>query len=319
MTNNPPIAMKPLTIFEHVFCYITLGLICGWYQFLLVSVPICLYYTYRGSLIPRIILALGVILTITPLTHKPWRPFTRSWIFRLWIKYFDMEFFPSEEKIDGREHKFICFEFPHGVFPIGQLLSAYCVDDVWPGETICGTGADIIFKVPVMRQIMAWVGTHPASRKNITKILGKGYHCAVIPGGIAEMFLISETEEHIFLRPRKNTVKAAIQEGAHIIPVFFFGNSKLFTIVTGQGSDSWLARLSRRLRMSLFFFYGRHYLPVPYRHPLRMVTGDIVRVTKIENPTDEQVAEVHDKVIAAVQKLYDTKKPDWETRPLVIS
>ena len=39
---------------------------------------------------------------------------------------------------------------------------------------ITGTGADIIFKIPVMRQIMAWIGTMPAKRKNITKIFEKG-------------------------------------------------------------------------------------------------------------------------------------------------
>ena len=39
---------------------------------------------------------------------------------------------------------------------------------------ITGTGADIIFKIPVMRQIMAWIGTMPAKRKNITKTFEKG-------------------------------------------------------------------------------------------------------------------------------------------------
>ena len=39
---------------------------------------------------------------------------------------------------------------------------------------IAGTGADIIFKIPVMRQILSWIGTMPAKRKNITKIFEKG-------------------------------------------------------------------------------------------------------------------------------------------------
>jgi len=36
---------------------------------------------------------------------------------------------------------------------------------------------------------MAWIGTQRANRKNITKILDAGYHLAILPGGIAEMFL----------------------------------------------------------------------------------------------------------------------------------
>lgn len=60
-------------------------------------------------------------------------------------------------------------------------------------------------------------------------------------------------------------------------------------------------------------------LPVPFRQPLRMVTGDIVLVKKNSSPSEEEINEVLDRVIAAVSRLYDTKKPEWETRPLVIT
>ena len=35
----------------------------------------------------------------------------------------------------------------------------------------------------------------------------------MIPGGIAEMYLVSDKTEGLFLKKRQNTVKAAIQEG----------------------------------------------------------------------------------------------------------
>jgi hypothetical protein len=47
------------------------------------------------------------------------------------------------------------YEFPHGIFPMGQFLSVYYVDKLFPGHAVCGTGADVIFKIPVMRHIMA--------------------------------------------------------------------------------------------------------------------------------------------------------------------
>lgn len=48
--------------------------------------------------------------------------------------------------------------------------------------------------------------------------------------------------------------------------MFFFGNSKLFNIIGGKGSDSWLAKLSRKWKASFIMFYGRcvrsaHLLP----------------------------------------------------------
>lgn len=60
-------------------------------------------------------------------------------------------------------------------------------------------------------------------------------------------------------------------------------------------------------------------LPVPFRQPIRMVTGEIVLVKKIDFPTDEEVNEVLDRVILATSKLYESKKPEWEKRPLVIT
>ena len=58
---------------------------------------------------------------------------------------------------------------------------------------------------------------------------------------------------------------------------------------------------------------------MPFRQPLRMVTGDIVLVKQNSSPTEAEINEVLDRVIVAVNKLYETKKPDWETRPLVIT
>ncbi len=78
------------------------------------------------------------------------------------------------------------------------------------------------------------------------------------------MFLLSEEREEIILRKRLNTIKAAIEEGAHIVPAYFFGNTRLFH-TTGGGSDSFLSKISRSMRISAVLFYGRHYLPVPYR------------------------------------------------------
>lgn len=180
-----------------------------------------------------------------------------------------------------------------------------------------------------MRQFWSLLGCYPASRKYISKIFKLGYHCAVTPGGIAEMFLINDDNEVLYFKKRQNTVKAAIQEGAHIIPMFFFGNTKIFNVI-GQnkssesakkerGNEPFLSKLSRKLKASIVFFYGRNYLPVPYRHPIKLVAGEAIPVVQSDNPSDDYVNEVQTKVIESLQKMWDEKKPSWETRSLVIS
>eukprot|EP01034_Spumella_vulgaris_P023350 gene23350-29563_t len=202
---------------------------------------------------------------------------------------------------------------------MGQFLSASLIREIAPGKMICGTGADIVFKFPVMRQLFSWIGTHPAKRSSFTKIFAAGHYCAVIPGGIAEMYLVNSETESIYLKKRQNTVKVAIQEGAHIIPAFFFGNTRIFHVAEKDGTDSLLAKLSRKLRASIVFFYGRQYLPVPFRQPIHMASGDIVEVVQNDNPSVEEIQAVLDRVVLAVDKLYREKRPEWEKRPLVIS
>ena len=171
---------------------------------------------------------------------------------------------------------------------------------------------------------MSWIGTRKANRAGIKDILNSGAHVSIITGGIAEMYLINPKEEAIYLKSRQKTIKVAIQEGLHIIPSYTFGNTKLFDIVGGNYDDSsttsnsFIAKLSRKLQMSIIFFYGRYFLPIPYQQPLHIVRGKTIITKQEDNPSDETVQKVLNKVIKEVQRLYDSKKPSWETRPLVI-
>ena len=203
-------------------------------------------------------MAVLVALVLIPLDHRPNTTFMYSSGWKPLRDYFSFEVDVSSMKFEGDE-KYIFFEFPHGIFPMGQFLSASLIEEMFPGKMICGLGASVIFQFPVMRHVMAMLGTRIASPESVKKIFDAGHHAAVIPGGIAEMFLSSDEQECIYFRKRFNTVKNAIQNGAHIVPTFFFGNTHIFSV--SSNSSSWvskiLSRVSRRLRMSMVFFYGR--------------------------------------------------------------
>jgi 2-acylglycerol O-acyltransferase 2 len=51
---------------------------------------------------------------------------------------------------------------------------------------------------------------------------------SLVPGGIAEMFLWEEHREVIKVRDRKGFVRLAVEQGVPLVPVYHFGNSKLF-------------------------------------------------------------------------------------------
>lgn len=313
--------LKPMLFWRHAFAYVTLGLLCGWYFLMLLLIPLLVIgMLYFRSTFAGCIFALLFGLTIAPLNHNPWVGFMNCWIWDIWREYFGMTYDNSSIS-DGKfkeNQKYMFFEFPHGIFPMGQFLSASLIKELTPGHMICGTGADIVFMFPVMRQIMAWLGTMPASRKSISKIYSRGHHCAIIPGGIAEMYVMNPETEAIYFKKRRSTVKVAIQEGAHIIPTFFFGNTKIFRTIDGQDSNSWISKVSRRFRASIVLFYGRNFLPVPFRHHLHMVSADIVEVKQSSSPTEEDIDDVMHRIEESLLKMYSTKKPEWEKRPLSI-
>ena len=311
--------MSAMPLHRLVFAQITLGLLSGWYYFICLLYPILLILAFYGSWVAGTIFATLVALAYIPMKFKHWDGFMYSFLFDCWREYFDYSY--DNTNIKGKivnSKRYIFFVFPHGIFPMGQVISASLIREITPGKMVCGTGADVIFSFPIMRHIMAWVGTRPAKRDHMQRIFEEGHFCAVIPGGIAEMYVTSTAEETIYLKKRQGTVKLAIQQGANIVPVFFFGNTKIFDTPSTSSSESFFSRISRKIRASIIFFYGYWYLPIPYRHPIRMVFGDIIEVKQNANPTEEEINDTLQRVIANVEKLYKEKKPEWEERPLVI-
>ena len=138
----------------------------------------------------------------------------------------------------------------------------------------------------------------------------------VIPGGIAEMFMLDDDRERVYLQNRFGFVKVALQTGAHLVPTYHFGSSRVLSTYTSPS----LQALSRSLQMSLVFFYDRFYLPIPRRHPILTVVGEPIPVPKVEEPTRAQVAEYHAKFLAAMEKLYNDHRGliGWDDRPLSI-
>lgn len=310
--------MKKMSPLRELVAMCTLGLLCGWYYLLLLLIPylIVLIVNYH-SIVASSILGLLVLLTLIPIKHEPWTAFMYSGIFALWREYFNFTWDCSSitgKNLLGVNEKYMFFEFPHGIFPMGQFISASVIDEIGVGM-ICGTAADVVFYFPIMRHFMAWLGTHPVSTAGIKKVLDKYKRCAIIPGGIAEMFLVNNETEKIFLKTRHKTVKNAIINGAHIIPAVFFGNSNIFNVVK---LPTFIEQISRKLKASLVLFTGRFFLSIPFRRPIKMVSGRVVKVTQKDNPTNEEVEAVIQDVIASLNEVW-AKKPEWETRTLVVT
>eukprot|EP00882_Tetradesmus_deserticola_P021218 GHRQ01022971.1.p1 GENE.GHRQ01022971.1~~GHRQ01022971.1.p1 ORF type:complete len:297 (+),score=73.84 GHRQ01022971.1:98-988(+) len=104
-------------------------------------------------------ICVSVLLPAKPLL---WERFQHSTLVSSWRRYFAFSL-AVEQKLDP-EGKYIFAGFPHGVFPVSELLCISLMLKVWPSLRVYSIAASSVFSVPVWRHIMAWTGARPATR-----------------------------------------------------------------------------------------------------------------------------------------------------------
>eukprot|EP00164_Ancoracysta_twista_P012137 GFYU01018959.1.p1 GENE.GFYU01018959.1~~GFYU01018959.1.p1 ORF type:complete len:391 (-),score=33.67 GFYU01018959.1:119-1207(-) len=257
-----------------------------------------------------------------------WR-FMHSRVFKFWREYFRFRIVLPRNMPD-EEHLLAC-EVPHGLFPMGQFLAGTGRREdfgIHEGHSAFemlnhsrhGLGADVIYKVPVIRHLYGMMGTVPCDRNTFRTVIRKYPRTAIIPGGIAEMCYsgIHTEDENLYILKRKGFVKLAIEAGVDLAPIYIFGNTDLMDRLSSH--RGWFTWAARKLRMSVLLPYGRYFLPIPYKRPMVWAMGMPVHVPKTENPTNEQVEEVHARLVAAIKDLYYTHRHliGWEKKELVL-
>lgn len=82
-----------------------------------------------------------------------------------------------------------------------------------------------------------------------------------------------------------------------------------------------MEKLSRKCQASIFLYWGRFYLPIPRRCQITMVYGDPIIVERAKNgePTQEQIDEVHEKLLAGIRVCFENHKHalGWGDKELV--
>lgn len=78
--------------------------------------------------------------------------------------------------------KYIIAEFPHGTYPMGPFLGGTMIPRLFPGRRVLSVGASVLFKIPLYKHIMTWMGCQPADRKTFQRLLDKGSVAAVVGG-----------------------------------------------------------------------------------------------------------------------------------------
>jgi len=195
---------------------------------------------------------------------------------------------------------------PHGVFPLGQAVGLVS----WLNETFRSMRpavADSMIKAPLVGQFLTALGCVSASVGGMESAIAAGDSVCLVPGGIAEMFEPAAGVQSLCLARRKGFVKLALRHGIPLVPVYVFGNTDALRLASWAKAD-WLQQMSRKLGVALLWFWGRWYLPIPFRVPLRYAVGDAIEVPMVAHPSPQEVDRWHGIFVAAVRALYDGHK-----------
>ncbi|KAF8821956.1 putative Diacylglycerol O-acyltransferase 2 [Cardiosporidium cionae] len=268
--------------------------------------PLFGYFTFRHSLF----LITYIFLAYVPV--KEVKKVRCSWFFRSMAKYFDAEIIrDGDDKVYEENGKnFLLLAMPHGVISFGGLAVA-TLDPPIKGPTAV---ASVLLRFPILRHIFSIFGLISSNRESILRTL-KTQNVYLYPGGMAELFLSDPNDEKLYFAKRKGCISLAMEAGADIVVCYIFGNTSMFNVV----KIGHLARLSRFLRSSVTFFWGRFYLPIPRQTKVIFAVSCPIKIPRISNPTQDEIDTIHDRVkkeIVIIYEKYRHLHPEYRQKPL---
>jgi len=304
---------------------------------LMVILPPFLYlYSTKAALI---LLIIDCILIFYP--HKEWPWFRR--IFEIWYDIFNIHhnliLDPETNTMkvpDGVVDRLLILAMhPHGIIPMqGFIWAAFCDHYLTRGQAINPTGTEGLYGfgattdaalwVPLVRQLLIWLSAGSATRKVLRKSMNKGKNLYILPGGVAEIF-VSEPRRHALVAKRHGLMKLALQTGACVIPMYVFGGTDLHEhLATYKGGETFM-KFSRFLKAGFTVFWGQWGTPMPFAvekyclvmgDPIEPVVGTMGEgnlggretCRQVENPSKEQVQDLLERYMDAMNRLFDQYK-----------
>lgn len=149
-------------------------------------------------------------------------------------------------------------------------------------------------------------------------------------GGTREMYYARPGDYRLFLQNRKGFVKLAMKTGSSLVPVYSFGEINTHdqpTYEPGSKRRAFYEAFEKWTGIPPLLLFGsgitkNSFGILPNRCKLTTVVGAPIAVAKNENPTSQEIDEVHKTFVDALIKLFDDHKKnyidDWENAKLNI-
>eukprot|EP01083_Nonionella_stella_P096460 271184_1 len=308
----------PIPKWLDIWCFLLFNLFVGFYFFPIPIMIVSIWYFFSHGHWLYLIFTVAICVYIRFHPVQLWREFFQNaWVYAQY-NYFSYRFVYHSSTKDHVTHQILGTKGyeplifaggPHGIFPYAIQLMPFLARDAL-NRPIVITMADVLLRLPLVRQIYLWIGGISASKKSIVNALSHGYNIGLVADGIAGMFIRNERTENLLLKHRKGIAKLSLQTGASIVPCHGFGSTEMFD--SYFDSFGVMRYWSRKLKMAIIGFAGRYWTFGAKRVPLYFVMGPVMKHPNngvpIPNPTQQQIDEYHDQLLFNLKTLFDSHK-----------
>ena len=200
---------------------------------------------------------------------------------------------------------FFCIH-PHGILSVGALTN-FIPENAGIRKTIKNVepricGLKLALMIPVFRELLLALGFVSASPESLRYLADNGLSAMLVVGGAEEALHAYPGSTSLVLEKRRGFVKMALETGAQLVPVYIFGENDLFDRIPGlQKLQRWL---QQKMTFAMPLFYGKLYLPIPYRRTLTTVVGDPIP-HPVKGTLDERVDAYHAMYVKALTDLFE--------------
>jgi 2-acylglycerol O-acyltransferase 2 len=238
-----------------------------------------------------------------------WPEFQRLPIFQRLAKAFNWGI-TTEKELDHNQ-LYIFGLFPHGTSTFSHLMlmtdACGMLSKVYTGPRR-DLAASVLFFIPLMREFILYLGNVDANSKTAAYNLARRRSLLIYIGGEKEQLMTKYGEQKIFLKSRKGFVKLAIQYGAHLVPMYAFGENELY--YTYDILIGWRMWLQENFKIALCLTSGWLGTPLPLKTDLHVEIGAPIEVKMKEKSeiTPEDIDKLHEKFINETKRLFDRTK-----------
>lgn len=235
--------------------------------------------------------------------------FTEGWKAK---SYFRSQRTVIEEEIEPNSKTLIAAH-PHGILCCGMITTLVCSPELVESK-ISFLVSDILFKLPIVSDMLTWTQCAPADKKTVISSMRAGENISILPGGYQEATLYQRHQHRVFIKTRKGFIKYALMHGYKVHPSYIFGEERTFL------AASWLQEkfmFLNKWKLPACFFMGKYIMFMP-EDELDMVTvvGRPLVLPLIETPTKADVDFWHGRYMEELQSVFDRNKWKYAADPL---